>query len=212
MTAVPSATRGDGPGLPRLTARAADDAREVACSLREPERFGIIFDRYFAEIHQYIARRLGSDAADDIAAETFLTAFRKRRRFDADRGIVRAWLYGIATNDMSRYQRRELRAGRAMARTGVPPPDEGHADRVADRVTAAAARAELAGALAGLARGDREVVLLVALGGLSHAEIAAALGIPYGTVGSRLSRARRKLRAALGDPGPARDEESNGHG
>lgn len=122
MTAVPSATRGDGPGLPRLTARAADDAREVACSLREPERFGIIFDRYFAEIHQYIARRLGSDAADDIAAETFLTAFRKRRRFDADRGIVRAWLYGIATNDMSRYQRREVRAGRAMARTGVPPP------------------------------------------------------------------------------------------
>jgi DNA-directed RNA polymerase specialized sigma24 family protein len=186
VTAVPSATRGDGPGLPRLTARAADDAREVACSLREPERFGIIFDRYFAEIHQYIARRLGSDAADDIAAETFLTAFRKRRRFDAERGIVRAWLYGIATNDMSRYQRRELRAGRAMARTGVPPPDEGHA--------------------------DREVVLLVALGGLSHAEVAAALGIPYGTVGSRLSRARRKLRAALGETGPARDEENNGHG
>jgi hypothetical protein len=73
------------------------------------------------------------------------------------------WLYGIAANDMSRHQRREQRAGRAMARTGAPPPDEGHADRVADRVTAAAARGELAGAMASLARGDREVVLLVAM-------------------------------------------------
>ena len=57
-----------------------DDAQQVELSLHDPECFGVVFDRYFAEIHGYVARRLGRDAADDVAAETFLTAFRSRRR------------------------------------------------------------------------------------------------------------------------------------
>lgn len=171
-----------------------DDAQQIALSLREPECFGAVFDRYFAEIHGYVARRLGRDAADDIAAETFLTAFRSRRHFDASRGTVQAWLYGIVTNHMSAYHRQEVRAYRYLERTGLQGAEEGHADRVAERVDAGAAGRELAGALAKLSRGDREVLLLVALGGLSHADVAAALGIPYGTVGSRLNRVRKKLR------------------
>lgn len=171
-----------------------DDAQQVELSLREPECFGPVFDRYFAEIHGYVARRLGRDAADDVAAETFLTAFRSRRRFDASRGTVRAWLYGIATNHMSAYHRQEIRAYRGLARASAQGVEEGHADRVAERVDAGVVGRELAGALAELPRGDREVLLLVALGGLSHADVAAALGIPYGTVGSRLSRVRKKLR------------------
>lgn len=171
-----------------------DDARQVELSLRDPERFGVVFDRYFGEIHGYVARRLGRDAADDVAAETFLTAFRSRRRFEVSRGTVRAWLYGIVTNHISAYRRQEVRAYRARERTGVQAAEEGHADRVAERVDAGAAGRELAGALAALPRGDREVLLLVALGGLSHADVAAALGIPYGTVGSRLNRVRKKLR------------------
>lgn len=145
-----------------------------------------------------MARRLGRDAADDIAAETFLIAFRQRGRFNPERGIVRGWLYGIVTTQIGRHRRGETRSYLAMARTGVPLPDEGPADLVADRVTAGSARRQLAGALAGLTRGDRDVLLLVALAGLSHAEVATALGIPYGTVGSRLSRVRKKLRAELG--------------
>jgi RNA polymerase sigma factor (sigma-70 family) len=189
----------------------AQDARELASSLRDPERFGLIFDRYFAEIHGYIARRLGRDAADDIAAETFLAAFRQRRRFDADRGLVRAWLYGIATRQVLRHLRGEARASRALARVAPPAPDGGHADRVIDQVAAAAQRGPLGRALAGLSPGDREVVLLAALGGLRHAEIAIALGIPYGTVGSRLSRARRQLREALTGPERATDREEHDH-
>ena len=171
-----------------------DDAQQVELSLREPERFGVVFDRYFAEIHGYVARRLGRDAADDVAAETFLTAFRSRRRFDASRGTVRAWLYGIVTNHMSAYHRQEVRAYRTLALAGMQAVEEGHADRVAERVDAGAAGRELARALAELPRGDRDVLLLVALGGLSHADVAVALGIPYGTVGSRLNRVRKKLR------------------
>lgn len=211
MTAVPSATRpGDPPGL-GAAPQAREDARNLESSLRDPEHFGIIFDRYFSEIHRYIARRLGSDAADDLAAETFLTAFRKRRQFDTSRGIVRGWLYGIATNHISRHQRSLARASRAMARTPPPSRDEGHADQVIDRVTAAAFLRDLSATLAGLSEGDREVLLLVALGGLSHAEIATALGIPYGTVGSRLSRARGRLRAALEEAGQAAGEDHD-HG
>ena len=82
-----------------------DDAQQVELSLRDPERFGVVFDRYFDEIHGYVTRRLGRDAADDVAAETFLTAFRSRRRFEASRGTVRAWLYGIVTNHISAYRR-----------------------------------------------------------------------------------------------------------
>ena len=101
-------------GVPPATQH--DDARQLGLSLDDPDCFGVLFDRYFAEIHGYAARRIGRDAADDVAAETFLTAFRSRRRFDASRGTVRAWLYGIATNQMSAYQRQEERAYRFLRR------------------------------------------------------------------------------------------------
>ena len=94
--------------------------READPALADPEQFGAVFDRYFAEIHGYAARRVGRDAAADIAAEVFLTAFRLRRRFDPGRGTVKAWLYGITTNHLSAYRRHEQRAYRAMARAGVP--------------------------------------------------------------------------------------------
>ena len=82
---------------------------------------------------------------------------------------MRAWLYGIVTNHMSAYHRKEVRAYRAMALAGRDGAEEGHADRVAERVDAGAVHREIAGALAELPRGDREVLLLLtALGGLSH--------------------------------------------
>jgi RNA polymerase sigma factor (sigma-70 family) len=192
MTSTHPATHADAVSSQR------DDARDVELSLRDPARFGAVFDRYFAEIHGYAAKRAGRDAADDIAAETFLTAFWARRRFDPDRGTVKAWLYGIVTNHLSAFRRRELRAYRAMARTGLSAPEEGHADRVVERVAAGSLRGMLAEALADLSRGEREVLLLVALGDLSNTDVAAALGIPYGTVASRLSRARTKLRKVTG--------------
>ncbi len=195
----PARVSGMQPGTHRDAAGAQrDDARDIEVSLGDPDRFGVVFDRYFAEIHGYAAKRVGRDAADDIAAETFLTAFRVRGRFDPSRGTVRAWLYGIATNNLSVYRRREVRAYRAMSRTGLSEPEEGHADRVVEQVAAGSLRRMLAGALADLSRGEREVLLLVALGGLSNTDVAAALGIPYGTVASRLSRARTKLRVIAG--------------
>jgi RNA polymerase sigma-70 factor (ECF subfamily) len=210
MSAALSDAGEDGRASPAAQ-RARDDTREIGLSLQDPECFAVLFDRYFAEIHRYAASRLGRDAADDVAAETFLTAFRKRQSFDPAQGVVRAWLYGIATNQMSRYRRREIRELRAMERAVVVTPEEGHADQIAEQVSANVARGQLARALAELPRRDREVLLLVALAGLSHAEIAIALDIPYGTVGSRLSRVRRKLRHMLADSNPMFKEDEH-HG
>jgi RNA polymerase sigma factor (sigma-70 family) len=185
-----------------------DDARVLEASAREPDRFTLIFDRYFPQVHSYVARRLGTDIADDLASETFLIAFRQRARFDSRTGVVRAWLYGIATNLIRRHRRDEVRAWRATAKLPLPVPGGGHEERVTQQVTAQGASRQLAAALAKVSAKDREVLMLVALGELTYDEVAAALGIAYGTVCSRLSRARRIVREQLGQTNPT--AESHG--
>ncbi|MGW1427001.1 RNA polymerase sigma factor [Streptomyces sp. NPDC002431] len=175
-----------------------DDAELVARSIEEPEAFAGLFDRHAPEIHRYAARRLGEGAADDITAETFLAAFRARHRYDTARRSARPWLYGIAANLIGKHRRGEERALRALARTGRDPVADSWSEHVEERI---AARAPLAAALARLSPGDRHVLLLVAWADLGYQEVAEALGIPLGTVRSRLNRARRKVREALGaDP------------
>jgi RNA polymerase sigma factor (sigma-70 family) len=181
--------------LPDLEWRA--DAVVIERSLREPDRFSEIFDRHYADIHGYASRRLGASLADDVAAETFLIAFDRRRRYDLAQPNARPWLYGIASNLIARHHRAEVRQYRALARAGADEAVDGHAERVDGRVDAAAQRARLAAALVEIAERDREVLLLVAWAQLSCEEAARALGIPAATARSRLHRARRKTRAAL---------------
>jgi RNA polymerase sigma-70 factor (ECF subfamily) len=179
---------------------ASSDEALLADSLRRPEAFGELYSRYFPRVWRYLAGRLGPDVADDLAAEVFLDAFRRRGRFDPAVGTVRPWLYGIATNLVARHQRAEARWYAALARAGADPvAASGIAlsaeDEIADRIAAWQARPALAAALARLPDRDRDVLLLTALGELSYAEVAFALAVPEGTVGSRLHRARRKIIA-----------------
>lgn len=182
------------------------DEALVELSRRTPERFGEIYDRYVREIHAYLGRRLDRQAADDLTAEVFLAAFKKRETFDPRRGTVRPWLYGFASNVIAVHRRAEARRLAALQRSAGAGDDRehGHEDRVVTRVDAASSQGRLAAELRALPDGDRDVLLLSALGELSHEEVAQALDIPYGTVGSRLSRVRRKLRAALGGVNPLR--------
>ncbi|MCO5970438.1 RNA polymerase sigma factor [Actinoallomurus soli] len=196
MVAPPDA----GPDLPT-------DASVIERSWQDPERFGVIFDAYFAEIHRYVARRLDVEAADDIAAETFHVAFRRRKRFDLSRDNARPWLYGIATNLIARHRRTEARRFRALARLGDDGPAGGHEDRVAAQVSAEHERSRLAQAVGALSADQRDVLLLVVLADLTYDEVAQALDVPYGTVASRFSRARAKLRKALGGVDPLHDQE-----
>jgi len=163
----------------------------------DPELFTDVYDRYFGAIYLYVAGRLGRGPAEDLAAETFAVAFGQRHRFDPGRGELRPWLFGIATNLIARHGRAEARRYRALARAPGWPAVEGPEDRVVSVVAAQQVQPRLVGALAALPRGERDVVLLVALSQLSYQEIAQALGISPGTVGSRLSRARRRLGQAI---------------
>ncbi|MFF3613335.1 RNA polymerase sigma factor [Streptomyces sp. NPDC002580] len=189
-------------GPPPSTARTEDDAEIVAQSLEQSELFALLYDRYAPDIHRYVARRLGDAVADDITADTFLVAFRIRSRYDRTRANARPWLYGIAGNLIGKQRRAEVRALKALARTGHDPlAASGGGSWVEDTDDRIAAQGPLAGALAGLSAPDRHVLLLVAWAELTYQEVAEALDIPIGTVRSRLNRARRKVRTALGaDP------------
>jgi RNA polymerase sigma-70 factor (ECF subfamily) len=185
------------------------DATLIERSWRDPEVFAGLYDRHAPTLHRYVTRRLGMTAADDIVADTFLDAFRKRRKYDIAFADARPWLYGIAANLIGKHARAEVRMLRAYARTGADPVlMGGHADDADSRIASAAVQRELAAALAGLAPGDREVLLMVAWADFSYAEVATALRIPLGTVRSRLHRARVQIRAALGgdDPTAVREE------
>lgn len=187
-----------------------DDAAFIEASWREPGAFGTVFDRYFVAIYRYARMRLGPDLADDIAAETFLVAFRRRKRYDLAHPNARPWLFGIATNLIRGHRRNELRMYRAFARATAVLITNSHEERVSEQVTAEAAQSRLAAGLATLPPGDRDVLLLVASAQLSYAETARVLGIPVGTVASRLNRARAKVRAALGGTDPTCEQPAEG--
>ncbi|MEV0716745.1 RNA polymerase sigma factor [Asanoa sp. NPDC050611] len=161
----------------------------------DPADLAGMFTAYGRELLRYCTRRVGEQVAEDVVAETFLVAYEQRFRYDASRGGVLPWLYGIATNLLRRHRRTEVRALRALADAGADP------DAAAARIDAQRTVRRLAGVLAALPRRQRDVLLLFAIAELDHAEIATALGIPVGTVKSALHRARAKVRAALAPEG-----------
>lgn len=205
MTAPPEPSP-PGSGSPA----AGDDSAIIQQSWREPECFAALFRRHAPALARYVTRRLGPDAADDVVAETFLAAFRQRDRYDLTHPDARPWLYGIATHLIGRHQRAEVRQYRLLARTGTDPVTEPFTDRVDDAVTAGRLSRVLAAELARLPQGHRDVLLLVAWGDLSYPQVAEALGVPLGTVRSRLSRARQALRLTLSAPDAAMAGEPGG--
>lgn len=194
------------PAPPVNTLLADDDAALIEESLRVPEAFAELFDRYSGMLYRFVSRRLGPEIAEDLVGETFLIAFQKRKRYDLAYSDARPWLFGIVTKLVSRHHRSEAARYRALERSHQPGHVESGAEEIAAQVTAGSARPALVAALAELSAGDRDVLLLIAWGDFSYEEVARALRIPIGTVRSRLNRARRKTRAALGNTNPM-DEE-----
>jgi RNA polymerase sigma factor (sigma-70 family) len=177
---------------------AGPDRDVIVRSVGEPSRFAAIWDRHADDVHRFVLRRLGRDLADDITAETFAVALRQRAGFDTTRNSARPWLFGIAANLVGKHRRTEVRGLRAVARLAADPVERSWSpDGVEDRVLASSAKPALAAALAKLAPGDRHVLLLVAWAELSYAEVAEAMGLPIGTVRSRLHRARQAVRRSL---------------
>ncbi|HUB40760.1 MAG TPA: RNA polymerase sigma factor [Streptosporangiaceae bacterium] len=179
------------------------DVEIVRASIRDPSRFGEIFDRYADDIVRYATARLGSDLAEDVTAETFLAAFRARARYDLSRENARPWLYGIAIRQISKHSRAERRYRQALSRVQPETVTADFGDRVADRVAAERLRPRLSAVLSGLSHQDRELLLLVAWAGLTYEESAQALGVSASAVKSRLHRIRVRTRRALGEISPA---------
>ncbi len=183
------------------------DRDVVAESLTRPEAFAELFERHSRVVHAYLSRRVGN-LAEDLLSEVFLTAFAKRASYRPETPDVRPWLFGIAANLVRRQSRAEVTRYRALARAGSPPEPDTDWDGVHERLDATELRPLLAATLATLEARDREVLLLVAWGDLTYSEVAVALGIPLGTVRSRLHRARRRLRADLDHLSPHLDHLS----
>jgi RNA polymerase sigma-70 factor (ECF subfamily) len=171
------------------------DAVIISASLHEPGRFGTLFDRHATVVFRYLVRRVGVDEADSLLGEVFRIAFEKRATFDCAQANARPWLYGIATNLLARHRRSEARRIRATARLlAQRPPFDDPADRVATDVDAHRIWPYVAEAVARLPAPERDALLLYSWEELGYEEIAVALGVPVGTVRSRLHRARLRLR------------------
>jgi len=172
------------------------DSEAIGESLTEPRAFGVVFERHFDRVHGYLRRRFDDQRADEVTAQTFMVAFDQRGRFDRERRDAGPWLFGIANNVAYSHNRHELRELKTIA---ALPPDGGvWPDGVEGRLDAERMRGRLAEGLAGLPAEEADVLRLLVWAELNQAEIAEALDIPLGTVKSRLSRARRRLRGALG--------------
>lgn len=171
------------------------DSEAIVASLIDASAFGVIFERHYDAVHGYLQRRFDGPYADELAAQTFLVAFDGRSRFDRSRPDSRPWLFGIAANLARNHRRREIVELQNSA--AMVPESRAATDDVEARVDAERMRSLLAEALANLPTEESDVLLLLVWAELDQPEIAEALSIPLGTVKSRLSRARRRLRGAL---------------
>ena len=187
------------------------DASVIAASLDDPVQFGAIFDRHATVLHRYLVRRLGPDDADAMVSEVFRIAFEKRDTYDLARPTARPWLYGIATNLLAKHRRREARRIHAVARLAaqrLTPVDL--ADAVSATVDASAQWQRVAGAVTSLPEPERDALMLHVWEALSYEDVADALGVPVGTVRSRLHRARRRLRELAEPSGREQGESMKG--
>jgi RNA polymerase sigma factor (sigma-70 family) len=173
------------------------DKEIISRSRNGPAAFGELYDRHAGVVFRYASRRAGDTAAEDVMAETFLVAFENRHSFNDSTDSALPWLLGIATNLLKHHHRSEARALRAYVKSANRQP-EPWSDAVDHQIDVGVATGLVAAELAAMAAIDRDTILLYTWGGLSYTEISAAMDVPVGTVRSRLNRARKTLRAALG--------------
>jgi RNA polymerase sigma-70 factor (ECF subfamily) len=88
--------------------------------IEAPADFEVAFREHFAPVYRFIARRVGTDLAEDLAAEAFATAYRRRASYDQDRGSLRSWLFGIAANLVREHWRDEQRSRSACTAASIP--------------------------------------------------------------------------------------------
>lgn len=148
--------------------------------------------------------------AEDVTSETFLAVWRNRATIADDERPLRPWLFGIATHQAMNATRSRRRLTAFLARRPGESAVPDFADEAAGRLDDAQTLARAARAVRALSRHEAEVLALCVWSGLTYVEAAESLGVPVGTVRSRLSRARRRLRALTdGDLAGSMDTDSD---
>lgn len=185
------------PVISTITTRTMADLLQRVAQSRDVEAFKKLFQSFAPRVKSYMMRQ-GADAnvAEELAQETLLMVWRKAALYSGEKGSATTWIFTIARNLRIDRLRREvawqpLPEGADDEPSTDPLPDEELDTRERrDRVRAA---------LAELPPDQSEVVTLSYIEGLSHAEIAERLGLPLGTVKSRMRLAYQKVRAAVED-------------
>ena len=168
----------------------------------DPDAFGLLFERHAQGVYTYLFRRTADWAlAEDLTSVVFLEAWRRRTDVRLERELLLPWLLGVSTNVLRNRRRSQWRHRAALGRL---PREHVHdfADEANDRLDDERQMRTVLRAIAKLPRREQDVITLCAWAELSYEEAAVALGVPVGTVRSRLSRARtriRELSSAHGD-------------
>ena len=182
----------------------------------DADAFTALFERHARTIYIYCFRRIGDwSAAEDLLSVVFLEAWRRRDK-QLPPGKVLPWLYGIATNVVRNRRRAERRYRAALSRVPAAESVADFGQDVAGRVDDERQLRHALTLLARLPRRQQEVFVLCAWSGLGYDDAAFALGVPAGTVRSRLSRARRALEeldsASGQEPGEVRGSQETAEG
>jgi RNA polymerase sigma-70 factor (ECF subfamily) len=160
----------------------------------DADAFGLLFERHAKAIYNYCFRRVGDwAAAEDLLSIVFLEAWRRRSK-ELPPDKVLPWLYGITTNVVRNRRRAERRFAAALARVPAPPPEPGFSDIADERLDDERQMQNALALLTQLPQHEQDVFALCVWSEASYEDAALALGIPVGTVRSRLSRARQHLR------------------
>lgn len=180
-----------------------DDQLVGLVAEKDADALEALYDRYGRAAYS-LARRILTDGtlAQDVVQEVFLSLWRDARRFDAGRGTVATYLLSMTHHRAVDAVRREenLRRSRTTDEALELEPDP-KANSVEDEVESAERRAEVRAALAVLPPAQREALLLAYFGGYTQREVAALVGVPLGTVKTRMAAGMRKLKEALQDAG-----------
>ncbi|WP_371577247.1 RNA polymerase sigma factor [Streptomyces sp. NBC_01314] len=174
----------------------SDPERAARARIRAGDReaFAEIYDAYARAVYNHAYRMTGDwSTAEEVMADTFLDAWRTRERLEPDGGSLKPWLLGMATNKARNANRGLGRRLAFLARRPALAPVADFADETAGRLDDARRLAAVRQVYGRLRRGERDVLALCVWSGLDYGQAAEALGVPVGTVRSRLSRARARL-------------------
>jgi RNA polymerase sigma-70 factor (ECF subfamily) len=173
----------------------------------EPDAFGTLFERHARPVYNYLFRRTADwSLAEDLTSVVFLEAWRRRGEVRLEGESALPWLFGVATNVLRNRRRSQRRYRGAVARLPRERAKD-FAEEANGRLDDERRMRVLLRAIATLPKREQDIFALCVWGELSYEDAAAVLGIPVGTVRSRLSRARARIRELSSAHGHERDGE-----